>query len=306
VSTAPIQRTAGEPPKHRKGRKPRQPWDVYRKVAVWAALLLPIAVLLYGPITGAPMFTGDATEGDSALTVCFLVYPALVSGAATGSRFFALYAGYAARNAPTDELTDDQRRAGYAAAISGPIGDWLWSSLIAAVTGAALIIAYVAPGQAASSGDGALYAVAFGALLYLPIAFTVAMGWALGAIIGTGVSVFLSAVLGILFGLRHRAANERRGTFTWVMIAVWLGLALIVAIGAAGVRGYTAFYLNAAPFAYLAGFSAPGLSYEFGPVVLVVSRVAIWLGAVLFLVLIAVGTPHLLKRLEDARRRRAG
>ena len=274
-------------------KKARQRWDAYRWIAVWLGLLLPVVLLLAPVISGVRVFGGEPTAAFARLEVALLVYPAMLSGAVSGARFFALYAGYAERDVPTDALSPDDAERGAAAAYR-PVKDWLWGSLVAALAGALVLVVQVAPTQE----GGALERVLFGVFVYVPIAFTIALGWILGALIGTGVSVFLSSALGILVGVKRR--RERRGRLTWIVIAVFLPVLLVSAFGAFFVQlPPSALYRDA--WLYLAGMPVSGATFALGPVVLWICRIAFWTAGVLFLVLVTIGTPALIERQLEKR-----
>jgi hypothetical protein len=254
---------------------------------------MPAAVLVYPLIIGRPMFTGAPS---TMTTLAFLAYPAALSGAVSGSRFFALYAAYAERDQPTDAMSQADAAAAQPA-VYGPIGDWWWSSLVAGVTGGIAISCFVAADQQ----RGAFDIIGFAIFIVIPVAFVALLAWALGAVVGTAISVFISGILGIVFGLKKR--KERRGTLTWLIVSVFLLFLLITGIGGAGVGstgGYLGGYLNAGPMLYLAGFPVQGYDFLWGPAVLVICRTALWVAVVLFLVLVAIGLPHLLERQRRA------
>lgn len=230
----------------KKPKKPKQPWDNYRRVAVWLGLLLPLSILAYPLITGTAAFAGP---GLRPVLASVLIACPVLSGAVTGSRFFAFYVGFTEHHRLTDELpgwdtsklpawqrisrssalyaglaghreraeaTDDPAElaagdaaTGYTAGVSGPMGDWWWSSVVAAVSGGAAIAISVAITQAPSDPGftGVWHAagvIIFAAVLYLPIAFVVALGWCTGALVGTLVSSLLSMVVGMAVGLMRR------------------------------------------------------------------------------------------------------
>jgi len=276
-----------------KAKRGRQPWDAQRRVAVWLGLLVPVVGLLAPLFTGGPLFTGEVTDASTYMTVVLLAGPAAISGAVSGSRFFSLYEGYAERLDPTRTLSAEDAAKGAEAAFS-PLGDWLWGSLVAGLSGGAVLCVMVAMTQE----NDPLTAILFGIFIYLPLAFTVAMGWMIGALIGTGVSVFLSAAVGMLVGLRKQPS--RRGRTTWALVAAFVPLIAIAAIGTAGVTADIPIS-TMDKLGYIAGFDVPGAGFVLGPVVLWVCRVFLWAAMALFLVLVAIGFPAYAER----RRRRS-
>lgn len=258
-----MSRSRGTTPK-----KPRRKWDAYRRIAVWLGVLLPVSILLYPLIAGSALFSGEPTTASTNVAVALMVFPALFSGAASGARFFAVYAGYAQRLDPTDTLSEEDGARGAAAAY-GPVGDWLWSSLVASASGGLVLAVTVGMEQE----HDALGIAVFSVILFPMLVFTLALGWALGAIIGTGASVLLCSSLGALVGLRHR--RDRHGTVAWVLISVLLALLLVWAI--------------------CYGLSLAGMH---GGAVAWVGGIAFVLGGVVVVALIAIGTPPLLSRIR--------
>ncbi|HXR45616.1 MAG TPA: hypothetical protein VN759_12450, partial [Pseudolysinimonas sp.] len=255
----------------------RVPWDAPRWAAVGLGLLMPVSVLVYPLIVGQQMFSGDPTPASTSATVAALIYPALLSGAVGGARYFGLYAGFAENHDATDPLDGPERERGNSMSRL-LLGDWLWSSLVASVTGGA-VLAFMT-GQA--QFDWIVGQVAFGLAVFLPIVFVVGLGWMLGAVIGSVVSLLLSTAAGAIFGAMRR--RDRHGRFTWLAIGIFVLLLLITGASTALVvlpRGSPTFEA----FAYLAGTPVPGAHFLLGPILLAVCRVALWLTAALFLLL---------------------
>lgn len=238
-------------------------WDGYRWVAVALGLALPVTLLVYPLFTGVWPFTANASGMANFL---LLALPALPSGAVSGSRFFALYAGYAKRKAPTDQLSAKDAEQGAQAAV-GPVGDWFWSGLVAAGLGSLVIAAVAALGEAHDDPFGVAF---FGTLIYLPLVFTAGLAWALGAIIGSLFSLLFGSVLGILFGLAQ--AKHRRGMLTWLVVAAFLVFLLLYLVGEV-------------------------VGQEMGAAGPLLTRVGLVGVIVLFFALVATGLPHLLHRL---------
>lgn len=273
--------------KEKKQKKKRQPWDAYRRIAVWLALLLPVSVLVYPLFLGAPMFSGSGAAASPLTELAFLAFPALLSGAVSGSRFFDLYRGIAAEDAPTDQLSPEQAEQGADADVS-PIGDWLWGSLVAAIAGGVVIAATVAPTQE----HDLVGQIGFSIFAFPFIAFTVALAWALGALCGFLIGMLLGSVLGILFTVL--SGKAKHGGLTWLVVAAFLLLLLVSIAGALGVSGTPT---AGQAWLFVAGLSIPSAEFGAGAALLWVCRVALWLTVVLFFALIAIGVPHLLQRL---------
>lgn len=266
-------------------RRPRVPWDAYRRISAWMGLAAFVSVIVILATVGTQL-GGTAGEGQSPTTtltiVILLSAPAVLAGLVSGSRFYALYAGYSRRLDPTALLSAADVARGNSVN-SGFIGDGLWGSLIAG-------IATAVPGTIA-------FAVFLGpvAVIGLPVlALVGAIAWFTGWVIGAVAGMLISAAIGIAVGA---ASNPRsRNRLPWFLVAAFLPSMLVsVSLGAA-VR-FPDDRLNVLGGLLYILFGVPTSGeFLFGDVLLVVVRVCAWLASALFVCLVIVGTPAFLNR----------
>jgi hypothetical protein len=209
--------------------------------------------------------------------------PAVLAGLISGSRFIGLYAGYAERLDPRDQLSQADAARGTAAGNS-VIGDALWGSLIGGIAGSI----------PATAGFTLLFGPA--AVIFAPVFVLVgALAWFTGWAAGAVVSLVLGTAVGIVIGTR--ASADRAGRAPWVVAAAFLPALLVtVALAVVGVRvdgapadAWTALFV-------VSGAAIPGAEFVLGDPLLWVARIAFWLALALFITLVVVGAPALIAR----------
>lgn len=261
----------------------RRPWDAYRRISAWAGLLEAVATVFLIAALGHRLSGGGQDTSTTWAIIVFLAAPAVLAGLVSGSRFFALYAGYAQRLDPTAQLSPTDAARGTTAA-SSYIGDGLWGSLIAGCAGG------IPATIALSTLFGPLTVIMF-PLFVLVIGLTWFTGWVIGAV----ASLILSTAIGIAVGAGRR--KDRADRLTWILVAALLPLLLVaIVVPALGIRfadGRVDVW-----GAILAVAGAPGADAEFtlGDPLYWIARIAIWIAVLLFAVLVVTGTPALLER----------
>lgn len=261
----------------------RKAWDAYRKLAAWAGLLAAVAVITVMVLFSQQLSGGGQTQATTWGIVLLLTAPAVLAGLISGSRFFGLYAGYAERLDPTAKLSAEDSASGMAAT-SSTLGDALWGSLIAGIAGS--IPAVV--------GVWTLFGPL--SLIMLPIlVLIISISWFAGWTIGWLPAVLLSVSVGIIVGSGRRKRFGQR--LPWLLVAVLLPLLLVaVAIPILGVRFTEGGGGSWAAILAVAGLAPSGSEFVMGDTLFTIARVAIWVCAVLFAILVVVGTPALLER----------
>ncbi|GAA3731339.1 hypothetical protein GCM10022239_04920 [Leifsonia bigeumensis] len=262
--------------------RPRRKWDGYRRISAWAGLVEALAVVVIVMTLGHNL-TGGQDEGTTWAIIVLLAAPAVLAGLVSGSRFFALYAGYAQRLDPTAELSAADS-AGGAAAASSVIGDGLWGSLFAGLAGSI-------PATFALSTLFGLLTVIMMPVFVLVIGIAWFAGWTIGAV----ASLFFSTAIGIAVGAgRRKRIGER---LPWMLVAGILPALLVaVVIPAIGTRFADGRIDVWGAILATAGVPVEGAEFVLGGVLQVIVVVAIWLTALLFAAIVVVGTPALVQR----------
>ncbi len=268
--------------------RPRTKWDSYRKISAWAGLIAAVAVIVIIVTLGHDLRGGPQEPTTTWAIIIILCAPAILAGLVSGSRYYALYAGYAERLDPTAQLSAEDSATGGAAA-SSFIGDAIWGSLIAGIAG----------GIPAVFGLSTLFGP-FSVLMLPLFVLIIAIAWFTGWTIGAVPSLLLSTAFGIAMGAGRRERVSER--LPWLLVAILLPMLLIaVAIPIIGVR-----FTNGQTDAWGAilatsGFPVAGTEFMLGEPLRMIAQVAIWIAAVLFAILVVVGTPALLARLGQRR-----
>lgn len=268
----------------------RRKWDGYRRISAWAGLLEALAVVVIIVTLGHNLRGGEQDDATTWAIIIVLAAPAVLAGLVSGSRYFALYAGYARRLDPTAELSAADAASGTAAA-SSVIGDGLWSSLIAGIAGS------IPATLALSTLFGPL------TVIMLPVfLLVIAIAWFTGWVVGAVASLFFSTAIGIAVGAGRREHGGRR--LPWILAAAILPALLVaVVVPAIGTRFADGRADVWGAVLATAGVPLEGSEFVLGDAVQVIAVVAIWLTVLLFAVIVVVGTPALLQRAE---RRGAG
>jgi hypothetical protein len=260
-----------------------RPWDAYRRISAWAGLLEAVAAILLLLTLGDRLAGDEQDDSTTATIILFLAAPAVLAGLVSGSRFFALYAGYAERLDPTAALSPaDAARGGDAA--SSYIGDGMWGSLIAGCAGGV-------PATVAFSSLFGPFAVIALPIFVLVVGLTWFTGWVIGAL----ASLILSTAIGIAVGVGRRDRPTHRLPF--ILVAIFLPVLLVaVAVPAIGVRVADGRLDVWGAIHPAAGVPMEGAAFTLGDPVLWIVRLAIWVAVVLFAALVVAGTPALLRR----------
>jgi len=261
----------------------RQPWDPYRKISAWLGLLALASVIVI-LVTVGNQLTGAGGEQDPSTTwtiVGLLAGPAVLAGIVSGSRFYALYAGYSKRLDPTAPLSQADAASG-GSVVNGYIGDGLWGSLIAGL----------------AAGIPAAIALTFVlgpfALIMMPVlGLVAALAWFTGWVSGAVASMLVSAAIGMAVGAS--SLPNRRTRLPWYLVAAFLPALLISVSLAAAVRFPDGSTNIPAGLVYLLGLPLDG-EFLLGQPLLIVVRVLAWLTVALFVCLVIVGLPALLNR----------
>lgn len=271
--------------------RPRTKWDAYRRISAWSGLIEAVAVVVIIVTLGHELRGGSGGQKPATTwaIVILLGAPAIFSGLVSGSRYFALYAGYAERLNPTAKLSAEDSASGDAAA-SSFIGDAMWGSLIAGIAGSI-------PATFALSTLFGPFSVLMLPLFVLIIGIAWFAGWTIGGV----TSLLLSAAIGIAVGAGRR---ERLGEkLTWLLVAILLPTLLAaVAIPIVGTR-FADGHMDAwGAILAVAGFASEGTEFVLGEALRLFAQAAIWISALLFAALVVVGTPALLQRLAQSPR----
>ncbi len=268
----------------------RRKWDGYRRISAWAGLLEALAVVVIIVTLGHSLRGGEQDDATTWAIIVLLAAPAVLAGLVSGSRYFALYAGYAKRLDPTAELSAADAASGTAAA-SSVIGDGLWGSLIAGIAGS------IPATFALSTLFGPL------TVIMLPVfLLVIALAWFTGWVVGAVASLFFSTAIGIAVGARRRERAD--GRLPWILSAAILPALLVaVVIPAIGIRFADGRLDVWGAILATAGVPLEGAEFVLGDAVRVIAVVAIWLTVLLLAAIVVVGTPALLQRAE---RRRTG
>lgn len=268
--------------------RPRRKWDSYRRISAWAGLLAAISVIVILIMFGHDLTGSGQAQTTTWAIVILLAAPAILAGLVSGSRYFALYAGYAERLNPTAKLSAEDSASGGAAA-SSFIGDAMWGSLIAGIAG----------------GIPAIFALStlFGpfSVIMLPLfILIIGIAWFAGWTIGGVTSLLLSAAIGIAIGAGRREQFGEK--LPWLLVAILLPTLLVaVAIPIIGTRFADGEVDAWGSILAMAGFPSAGADFVLGDAVRLIAQVAIWISALLFVILVVVGTPALLERRKQLR-----
>ncbi|MFT4259926.1 hypothetical protein [Microbacterium sp.] len=207
----------------------RRRWDGYRRISAWAGVVQLVAVI---GILLAGVRPSDEDPAATWTVLLALAVPAVFAGLVSGSRFFALNAGYAEHlDDVTASLSEEDSVRGDGTAYSW-MGDGLWGSLIAGIAGgipttAALWVLFASERLDGVTDLGVILVVALVALVPFLLLFALVAGiaWFAGWASGAVLSMLLSTALGIAVGALRR--RGRGGMLPWLVVAAFLPAVLV-------------------------------------------------------------------------------
>lgn len=263
-------------------RRARAPWDAFRWVGVGLALVTLPAVIVAMALFRNSLETSEAWN--PLPLVWGLGVLGVIAGLISGSRFVGLYAGYAERLDPTAQLLEEDAAAG-SASISRVMGDLLWSALIAGVA-AAIPVTY-----------GLTPALGVGVVILFPVMVLVTgLTWSTGWFAGVVVGLLMGTAVGIAVG----ASRRRTQRLPWLLAAALLPALLVgVTLPAVGVQADAG---NPSVMRSMAAvlFGLPeGMHWVLAQPLLWLAQVALWVGLILAVALVVIGTPALIGRLAQ-------